>query len=46
MAQQMSKFSDTLAETAAPLRDLSRTKNDWTWTEIHESAFNITLNNY
>ena len=36
----MSKFSDTLEETAAPLRDLLSTKNYWTWTEIHESAFN------
>ena len=38
MAQQMARFTPKLAETAAPLRDLLSTKNQWMWTEEHDRA--------
>ena len=39
MAQQLSKFSPSLAQAAEPLRDLLSTKNSWLWTPNHQQAF-------
>ena len=39
MAQQLSKFSPSLAQAAQPLRDLLSTKNSWLWTPNHQLAF-------
>ena len=40
MANQLSKFSPKLAEVTKPLRDLLSTKNQWTWGNPQEAAFN------
>ena len=39
MAQQLSKFSPSLAQEAESLRDLLSTKNSWLWTPNHQQAF-------
>ena len=39
MVQQMGKFSPNLADKTKPLRDLLSSKNQWTWTEHHQQAF-------
>ena len=39
MVQQMSKFSHHLADKSKPLRELLSSKNQWTWTEMHQQAF-------
>jgi len=39
MAQQLSKFTDQLAEAAEPLRELLSTKTTWMWTIEHDIAF-------
>ena len=44
MAQQMSKFSPTLALEAEPIRDLLSTKNEWLWTPVHQQAFEAIKN--
>ena len=42
MAQQLSKFTPTLAEASAPLRDLLSSKSMWLWTTVHQVAFEKT----
>ena len=39
MVHQMAKFSPQLADKAKPLRDLLSCKNQWSWTEIQQRAF-------
>ena len=39
MANQLSNFSKDISAVAKPLRDLLSTKNCFTWTQIHQSAF-------
>ena len=39
MAQQLSKFSTSLAQAAQPLRDLLSTKNSWLWTPNRQLGF-------
>ena len=37
---QLSKFSDRLADISKPLRDLSRRDRQWVWDINHDTAFN------
>ena len=39
MANQQSKFSPNLAETAKPLRDLLSKRNQWNWGNCQQQAF-------
>ena len=39
MVNQLSKFSEHLADKTKPLRDLLSKKNSWTWGHDQESAF-------
>lgn len=39
MANQLSKFALNLAEKATPLRDLLSKKNQWTWGDGQQQAF-------
>ena len=39
MVNQLSKFTEHLADKTKPLRNLLRKKNSWTWGHAQESAF-------
>lgn len=40
LVNQLGEFSADIARAAAPLRDLLKPSNVWTWTEVHQNAFN------
>ena len=40
MIQYLARFLPNLAQTAAPLRQLTRNDAEWIWTEEHTTAFN------
>ena len=39
MVNQLSKFTNHLADKTKPLRDLLSKKNSWTWSHVHDNAF-------
>ena len=39
MVNQLSKFTEQLADKTKPLRDLLSKKDSWTWGHTKESAF-------
>ena len=39
LVNQLGAFSTDTARTAEPLRDLLRPRNQWTWTSVHQAAF-------
>ena len=39
MVNQLSKFTNHLADKTKPLRDLLSKKNSWTWSHAHDNAF-------
>ena len=40
LANQLGRFSPSLASLSQPLRDLLVKRNSWCWTESHQTAFN------
>ena len=40
MAQQVARYFPEFSKVAEPLRELLSTKSHWTWTAVHETAFN------
>ena len=41
MVQQMSKFTPHVADKTKLLRDLLSSKNQWTWTDSQQQAFEL-----
>ena len=39
MVNQLSKFTNHLADKTMPLRDLLSKKNSWTWSHVHDNVF-------
>ena len=39
LVNQLSKFTNHLADKTMPLRDLLSKKNSWTWSHVHDNAF-------
>ncbi len=39
MVNQLAKFTNTLAEQSAPLRDLLRKGSEWTWDTVQRTAY-------
>ena len=39
MVNQLSKFTNHLADKTKPLRDLLSMKNSWTWSHAHDNMF-------
>lgn len=40
LVNQLGSFSHEISIAAGPLRDLLKTKNEYTWTKSHYKAFN------